>query len=749
MQEIMNTVLMLSLSGTFLAGILFLLRPLYRRRLSKRWQYYIWLVVIARLLVPWSLISVPIEMIHTSFEQPAAESRKPEPSHTTENKIPKELPADAPKQAAASTQAAKPTHHSCIRLQIASAFRKYAPAVWLVTAMMLLLRKLTIYQSFTRYIRAGSRTIDDISLLEHVGGMIGQEHIKGCVGLCTNSLISSPLLIGILKPCIVLPASDQYLTAEVFHYSVLHELIHYKRADLIYKWLIQFTLCLHWFNPFLYLVEREIRQLCELSCDEAVIKNLDAAERKAYGSILLSAMANGTYSSPSASVSFSESKKLLKGRLDAIMDIQKRSKATTAAALALTCLFTAAAASFGTYKTTAAATNRKTEHTAASTERDLTIICENNRLYTIFSDGADEADKPSGGFSEGTIGLTLFTKNGYSTIGPFSHRKKLIKEVNTQCSYALAHGASTQDTYDAFLYTAQEIDRISTTDTDQFPKLNKSSIQLTEGSTLLLKLTRVKQDPVWSSENKKIAIVDKHGTVTAQKPGQTKIYARIGQITYICKVTVTKKQTTKQAYAKAYAAHDIEKKNGAYYYKGSRVRIFMDVKADDSFYIFNYDANGSIDLRLQRDDAGSIIRLESLTQEELNEIQQDLELSEPIKAAAAVTKTDHTKTGSVGSDAKIIRMAKEDAPQAIREALRSCGQGKWYMICKNKKKYIYYNGLAADYAFQPEWNADRLKVKVSDMGRASVCYVLLEVSHSTPVTIYYNEKQVSHKNINL
>ncbi len=93
MQEIMNTVLMLSLSGTFLAGILFLLRPLYRRRLSKRWQYYIWLVVIARLLVPWSLISVPIEMIHTSFEQPAAESKKPEPSHTTENKIPKELPA--------------------------------------------------------------------------------------------------------------------------------------------------------------------------------------------------------------------------------------------------------------------------------------------------------------------------------------------------------------------------------------------------------------------------------------------------------------------------------------------------------------------------------------------------------------------------------------------------------------------------------------------------------------------------------
>ena len=49
MYEVMNIVLRLSLSGTLLTGILFLFRPLYKERLSRRWQYYIWLVVIARL----------------------------------------------------------------------------------------------------------------------------------------------------------------------------------------------------------------------------------------------------------------------------------------------------------------------------------------------------------------------------------------------------------------------------------------------------------------------------------------------------------------------------------------------------------------------------------------------------------------------------------------------------------------------------------------------------------------------------
>lgn len=54
MNELLKVVLSLSLSGTLLILLLFLPRSLFKERLSKRWQYYIWLVVIARLLFPFA-----------------------------------------------------------------------------------------------------------------------------------------------------------------------------------------------------------------------------------------------------------------------------------------------------------------------------------------------------------------------------------------------------------------------------------------------------------------------------------------------------------------------------------------------------------------------------------------------------------------------------------------------------------------------------------------------------------------------
>lgn len=52
MTALMKLILSLSLSGSLLILLLLLFRPLYRNRLSKSWQYYIWIVVILRLLLP-------------------------------------------------------------------------------------------------------------------------------------------------------------------------------------------------------------------------------------------------------------------------------------------------------------------------------------------------------------------------------------------------------------------------------------------------------------------------------------------------------------------------------------------------------------------------------------------------------------------------------------------------------------------------------------------------------------------------
>ena len=66
-----------------------------------------------------------------------------------------------------------------------------------------------------------------------------------------------------------------------------HELVHYKRHDIWYKWLFQAALCVHWFNPLVYIFNRKFHIDCELACDETVLKLLSEEGRRAYGNVLL------------------------------------------------------------------------------------------------------------------------------------------------------------------------------------------------------------------------------------------------------------------------------------------------------------------------------------------------------------------------------------------------------------------------------------------------------------------------------
>lgn len=54
MNELLKMILSLSLSGALLILVLLLCKPLVKDKLSKRWQYYIWLIVVARLLLPFA-----------------------------------------------------------------------------------------------------------------------------------------------------------------------------------------------------------------------------------------------------------------------------------------------------------------------------------------------------------------------------------------------------------------------------------------------------------------------------------------------------------------------------------------------------------------------------------------------------------------------------------------------------------------------------------------------------------------------
>lgn len=135
--------------------------------------------------------------------------------------------------------------------------RQWQYYIWLTAALGLLIRKITIYQSFIRYIKAGLTPVSDMELLDQLSVVAEQSGIKKPVELGVNPLVSSPLLIGFFHPCIVLSGAD--IPEKDFQYIALHELTHYRRRDMFYKWLVQVTVCLHWFNPLIHLISWEIQ----------------------------------------------------------------------------------------------------------------------------------------------------------------------------------------------------------------------------------------------------------------------------------------------------------------------------------------------------------------------------------------------------------------------------------------------------------------------------------------------------------
>ena len=77
-----------------------------------------------------------------------------------------------------------------------------------------------------------------------------------------------------------------------------------------------------------------------------------------------------------------------------------------------------------------------------------------------------------------------------------------------------------------------------------------------------------------------------------------------------------------------------------------------------------------------------------------------------------------TKDQTMGA---ISRLTKEELPNKIRDVINSCDEEKWYMIDDTEYQYIYFNGLPANYAFQPEMNADSHSgiLRIFDMGTST------------------------------
>lgn len=104
--------------------------------------------------------------------------------------------------------------------------------------------------------------------------------------------VRSPMACGLLRPVILLPEHTDWSDETRLTYALTHEYVHIRRGDLAWKPLLAAALCLHWFNPLVWLLYIRANQDLELACDEAVIRILGLDNRKNYAYALISSAEN-------------------------------------------------------------------------------------------------------------------------------------------------------------------------------------------------------------------------------------------------------------------------------------------------------------------------------------------------------------------------------------------------------------------------------------------------------------------------
>lgn len=315
MSKLLELLVSLSVGGSTVVVFILLLRLIPPDVFPAKWRYAIGKMAVGFYLLPIALV---IQWLWPLF-------------------IPKQTATVPISGLPASAQQTQPdlTTGAIPELNLSADAALIFLSIWGTGALVFAIWQVYCYRNFIKKlqqhrspVQENSEAARQLTLMKEALGM------QSNVQLAYSSVIRSPVLVGLWKPTIYLPMENipNVDTGMVIH----HELTHLKRKDL---WIKAFTLgasTLHWFNPFVHMLRKDIHTWSELSCDEEVVKGMSYAERKRYGETILNVMVGSRGMPVRFCASLSGDGKQLKRRLTMMLNVKKLKKHTvimTAAAV--------------------------------------------------------------------------------------------------------------------------------------------------------------------------------------------------------------------------------------------------------------------------------------------------------------------------------------------------------------------------------------------------------------------------------
>ncbi|MDO4550337.1 MAG: M56 family metallopeptidase [Planctomycetia bacterium] len=216
----------------------------------------------------------------------------------------------------------------CIKIFSGLSFSQFLFGFWFMGITSISIWHIWRYYRFIKMVKRWSTEVTEEKTHSLFVNILSEMKIRQQVKLKTCYGVSSPMMYGFISPVILLPEMD--IPADELDFILRHELTHLKRKDLWWKTAVLAATILHWFNPIVYIMARQVAEKCETSCDAEVIKNTNLSRRQQYAEAIIGVIRNRGRVQTVLTTSFYSGKRGMKNRIFTIMDT--RQKATGAAA---------------------------------------------------------------------------------------------------------------------------------------------------------------------------------------------------------------------------------------------------------------------------------------------------------------------------------------------------------------------------------------------------------------------------------
>lgn len=280
-------ILYMSIIGIFVGIFILIARKIFDKKISPKWKCIIWMLLMIELIIPIKF-KVPYKYKNTEIisisglVEPIQDVPAYEEIITKEESTPQKVENN-------NDISIENKEEDNLQYQVKNIFLYFILPIGWITGILANLAFIFLGEKNIKNNIKGKKYIDNNleNLLEECKIKL---EIKNNIEIVLQEFKKTPSIIGVFKPKILITPEFLRQDDKTKKYIIMHELTHYKRKDLLFNYVLLSITVIHWFNPFVWIFFKKIRQDVELATDEMVLEKLQENEKKEYGMTLIKSL---------------------------------------------------------------------------------------------------------------------------------------------------------------------------------------------------------------------------------------------------------------------------------------------------------------------------------------------------------------------------------------------------------------------------------------------------------------------------